>query len=314
MQKPKNEMTKEELKIEEENEKEGRSSSVSGSQISISMIILSMILIITSETFSDDYKIICEENLYKNGKIIFCSKITDVSTIKKKGYKSEYLIYEVTTDFKPSNTNKNYTFSEYVKEGSIKGEYNYKTNPEKFKSSKFKPDNIVLIKYSYVDNKIYEVENSKPSTKAINYYTRPVIEYNSAKYFLDCYADEEFIKKNSQFYYQYCGVIRVIKAAKVHNNEENGLEIYKNCNLNDTTLICYNPNLSKNFDISTLDTLLFYQNVNPNFSKYWECMNPKYQTEENRNKISDYGYFLHEKVWTKEEFEYKFFELKNCFY
>ena len=106
----------------------------------------------------------------------------------------------------------------------------------------------------------------------------------------------------------------MIKAAKVHNNEENGLEIYKNCNLNDTTLICYNPNLSKNFDISTLDTLLFYQNVNPNFSKYWECMNPKYQTEENRNKISDYGYFLHEKVWTKEEFEYKFFELKNCFY
>ena len=51
------------------------------------------------------------------------------------------------------------------------------------------------------------------------------------------------------------------------------------------------------------DTLLFYKTIYKNKTSNWIVLNKSFQTPENLSKISDYGYYFNDKIWSKEELE-----------
>lgn len=108
------------------------------------------------------------------------------------------------------------------------------------------------------------------------------------------------------FYYQYCGIKIVIKAVKI--GEVNNMFIYNNSLLNNK--IYHKPETENN-----PDTLLFYKTIykNKTSDSDWICLKHPTQTPENLSKISDYGYYFNDKIWSKEEFESQIPEFKNPF-
>ncbi|MBQ3618954.1 MAG: hypothetical protein II939_12440 [Bacteroidales bacterium] len=92
----------------------------------------------------------------------------------------------------------------------------------------------------------------------------------------------------------------MVKAVKI--GEEDDKIIYENPLLDDK--IYFKPETENN-----PDTLLFYKTFYKNESSDsesdsdWICIKKANQTPENLSKISDYGYYFNDKIWSKEEFE-----------
>lgn len=269
-------------------------------------------LLINLSFFDPEFKDFCRNTVYEKGNILFCAEITDVSVYNVRGYKRSYLRYEITTDLISPKSQKFFVFTRDVDHGSVSKRFSYMEYPSWFEGAPFKPGKKVVIERSYFDKRVFSVRNDRPSERVINAFRRPIVEIDSAKYFLDNYADKDFLKENAEFYFRYCGINRVYKAVKLHGVKEDHLEFYV-ANIPYIEYIYYNPMVSGSTEIPKLDTLLFFKNLNPKISKNWVCMAPEFQTQENFSKVSEYGYYFNGRIWTKEEFESEFSELQKYF-
>ena len=251
--------------------------------------------------FDTDLRNACQEKIFEQGKIYFCAEITDVTVSTTYGRKGRsYLEYGVITDYIETETNTPYIFYERDDRGSVDGMYWYSENPEKFGKSPYVPKQKVIIERAYTDDRVFKLVNKQPSAKQVTDFKRPIVEKDSVRYYLDTYADIDFLRANKDFYLQYCGLSIVIKAAKV--DEIDGKNVYKSPFINDS--IYYTPKAENN-----LDTMLFFKTVSSKDISNWICMNNKYQTQENLAKISSSGYFFNDSIWTKEDFQSRISEL-----
>ena len=256
------------------------------------LFIATFIMVTLFDTTFED---ICKEKIYRNGRIYFYSEITDVAVSTYYGSKGRrYLEYEVTTDYILSETHKPYVFTERGGSGSVDGKFHYKNNPEKFLNSPFVPNSKIIMERSYFDKRVFSVVDKHPMLQKITNSQRPIVEKDSKKYYLDTYADIDFLKDNLEFYYHYCGLNFVVKAVIADVEGDN--------------IIYYSPVLANKIyhhpkPGNDIDTLLFFKTLSNNDTVSWACLNNSYQTPENRNKISDCGYFFNGKIWSKEEFE-----------
>jgi len=272
-----------------------------------------IVTFISAIFFESNLRDICKEKIYEKGKVYVCAEITDVVLSTSYGRKGRsYLEYTVATDYIEPETETRYVFSERGERGSVDGLYSYRANPEKFHNSPYIPKGKIIIERAYFDNRVFSVVNKHPSAKQIVDFQRPIVEIDSNTYYLDSYADIEFLKNNLDFYYQYCGIKLVVKAVKI--GEEDDKIIYENPLLDDK--IYFKPETENN-----PDTLLFYKTIYKNESSDsesdsdWICIKKANQTPENLSKISDYGYYFNDKIWSKEEFESQIpkFKLPNQF-
>ena len=245
--------------------------------------------------FESDLRDACKEKIFEKGRIYFCAEITDVTVSTHYGRKNrKNLEYGVITDYIETETQTPYVFFERGESGSVDGIYLYSENPEKFGRSPFAPKQKVIIERAYTDDRVFKLVNKQPSEKQVTDFKRPIIEIDSGRYYLDTYADIDFLRANKDFYLQYCGLSVVIKAAKI--DEIDGKNVYTSPFINDS--ISYTPEAEND-----LDTLLFFRTVSTKEVSNWICMNNKYQTPENRAKISSIGFFFNDRIWAKEEFK-----------
>ncbi|MBR4677393.1 MAG: hypothetical protein IKO99_05265 [Bacteroidales bacterium] len=300
------------MKMTDEEMKESKATENHGSIFYI-MPLLFALLIISGFFYTEFKEQVCKGKFYKESSIIFCSEITDVSVRTVYGHKGRsYLEYKVTTDYILPETKQFFTFTNRENRGFVDREYNYMDDPWKFEYSPFLPGKKIVIERSYFDKRIFTLRNEHPSGEVLSAFKRPVVEVDSVRYFLDNYADKDFLKENTEFYYHYCGINRVVKAVKLHGVEENHLDVYQICSPY-LEYIYYNPVISHSTKITMLDTLLFFKNLNKKISSNWICMDVASQTSENWSKITDYGYYFNGKIWSKEEFESEFSELQEYF-
>ena len=269
-------------------------------------------LLINLSFFNPDFKDFCRNTVYDKGNILFGAEITDVSVYTVHSGKKIYLQYEITTDFVSPKTQKIFTFTQRDDKGSVPKRISYKEDPWWFEGSPFLPGKKVVIERSYFDKRVFSVRNSRPAKEVVDAFRRPVVEIDFAKYFLDNYADKDFLKENAEFYYHYCGINRVVKAVKMQREIDDHLDVYKICSPY-IEYIYYNPVISGSTKITMLDTLLFFKNLNKKISSNWICMDAAAQTSENWSKISNYGYYFNGRIWSKEEFESEFSEFKEYF-
>jgi len=263
------------------------------------LIVFYFAIFLITLIYTNDFREKCKNKIYQKGIIFFCAEITDVGLTSTGGRNSK-LQYIVTTDYILPQKQKTYVFNELGERGSVDKTYNYKENPEKFKNSPYVPNKKVKIKRAYYDDRVFSLVETHPLESRITEYQRPIVEIDSNTYYLDSYADIEFLKNNLDFYYQYCGIKLVVKAVKI--GEEDDKIIYENSLLDDK--IYFKPETENN-----PDTLLFYKTIYKNESSDsesdsdWICIKKANQTPENLSKISDYGYYFNDKIWNKEEFE-----------
>ena len=245
--------------------------------------------------FESDLRDACQEKIFEKGRIYFCAEITDVTVSTTSGWsRHKNLEYEVITDYIKTETQTPYVFHEIGDRGSVNGTYWYSKNPEKFGKSQFAPKQKIILERAYTDDRVVKVVNKHPSQKQVTEYQRPIVEKDSGRYYLDTYADIDFLRANKDFYLQYCGLSVVIKAVKT--GEKDGKNVYESSSL--VTSMSYTPKAEND-----LDTLLFYRTVSTKGISYWICMNNKYQTQENRAKISTSGFFFNDRIWENEEFK-----------
>ncbi len=263
--------------------------------------------------FYSEFKDFCRQGVYDKGNILFCAEITDVSLYTVRSHNgSRHLEYEVTTDFVSPKTHKFFSFTKRGNQGYVSKRISYQEDSSRFEGAPFLPGKKVVIERSYFDKRVFSIRNDQPSKAVVNAFRRPIVEIDSGKYFLDNYAYKDFLKENTEFYYHYCGINRVVKAVKLHGEQENNFEVYQICSPN-SECIYYDPGLSHYTKMTMLDTLLFFKNLNKKISSNWICMDVASQTSENFSKISDYGYYFNGRIWSKEEFESEFSELKEYF-
>ena len=263
------------------------------------LIVFYFAIFLITLIYSNDFREQCKDKIYQKGIIYFCAEITDVGLTSTGGRNSK-LQYIVTTDYILPQKQKPYVFNELGESGRVDKWYKYKENPEKFKNSPYVPKKKVKIKRAYYDDRVFSLVETHPLESRITEYQRPIVEIDSNTYYLDSYADIEFLKNNLDFYYQYCGIKLVVKAVKI--GEEDDKIIYDNPLLDDK--IYFKPETENN-----PDTLLFYKTIYKNESSDsesdsdWICIKKANQPQENLSKISDYGYYFNDKIWSKEEFE-----------
>lgn len=263
------------------------------------LIVFYFAIFLITLIYSNDFREQCKDKIYQKGIIYFCAEITDVGLTSTGGRNSK-LQYIVTTDYILPQKQKPYVFNELGESGRVDKWYKYKENPEKFKNSPYVPKKKVKIKRAYYDDRVFSLVETHPLESRITEYQRPIVEIDSNTYYLDSYADIEFLKNNLDFYYQYCGIKLVVKAVKI--GEEDDKIIYENPLLDDK--IYLKPETENN-----PDTLLFYKTIYKNESSDsesdsdWICIKKANQPQENLSKISDYGYYFNDKIWSKEEFE-----------
>lgn len=260
------------------------------------LIVFYFAIFLITLIYTNDFREKCKNKIYQKGIIYFCAEITNVKLSTHRGRYDSNLEYTVTTDYILPQEQKPFIFSELGESGSVDKTYNYKENPEKFKNSPYVPNKKVKIKRAYFDNRVFSLNEKHPLESQFTEYQRPIVEIDSKTYYLDTYADIDFLKNNLDFYYQYCGIKIVIKAVKI--GEVNNMFIYNNSLLNNK--IYHKPETENN-----PDTLLFYKTIyqNKTSDSDWICLKHPNQTSENRSKISDYGYYFNDKIWSKEEFE-----------
>lgn len=263
------------------------------------LIVFYFAIFLITLIYTNDFREKCKNKIYQKGIIYFCAEITDVGLTSTGGRNSK-LQYIVTTDYIIPQKQKPYVFNELGESGWVDKWYKYKENPEKFKNSPYVPKKKVKIKRAYYDDRVFSLDEKHPLESQFTEYQRPIVEIDSNTYYLDTYADIEFLKNNLDFYYQYCGIKLVVKAVKI--GEEDDKIIYENPLLDDK--IYFKPETENN-----PDTLLFYKTIYKNESSDsesdsdWICIKKANQTPENLSKISDYGYYFNDKIWSKEEFE-----------
>ena len=252
-------------------------------QTSIYMIIFYSI--ISPLTFGNEITDKCRKHKYADGKIVFCAKVA------QKEYNKKAEEYYITTDYQISDS----TFFGFV--------------TDKYDGAQIAEGQPVILERAYYDPKIYSEVNFAPSSEELEAVRQPTVEKGGRRSTLISYMDTAFFNHNMKFVCQYCGFYVVYKAANKGFTDDRMLRYKVVGRANNPLIFLYNPSTVD--DRFFLDTLLFRCNVDTCLPRNLTCLAIDKQTRQNYAKITDYGYLFREGLFSRQEYERIYPQIKE---
>ena len=250
-----------------------------------SMYFVIFYAILSPMLLGKDLRDICRAQKYADGKIIFCAKVTDTEYDRDK---KEYL---VTTDYQMTDTSY-FTFVADLADGA--------------QISKGK---TIILERAYNNPKISSDVNFAPLAGELKEYEQPVVEKGGKQQKLIWYIDTDFFSHNMRFVCHHCGLHVVYKAANKGVTDDGKLRYDVTGTHEKPMTFHYKPSTT-NASYSP-DTLLFMCNVDSRFPRNPTCLESKVQFRQNFAKITDYGFYFRDGLFSRQEIEKRFPQIKE---